>query len=87
MWCLCLFLNAGSHLEELPTLLHCAAKFGLKKLATVLLQHPGAIRACKVTNKYGESPACVAEKHGQKEVQEIIKELSVSICTSSARAI
>ncbi|XP_054846393.1 B-cell scaffold protein with ankyrin repeats [Eublepharis macularius] len=67
-----------SHLEELPTLLHCAAKFGLKKLATALLQHPGAIQACKVTNKYGESPACVAEKHGQKEIQEIIKELSVN---------
>ncbi|XP_060103369.1 B-cell scaffold protein with ankyrin repeats [Heteronotia binoei] len=69
--------QTGSHLEELPTLLHCAAKFGLKKLATVLLQHPGAIQACKVTNKYGESPACVAEKHGQKEIQEIIKELSI----------
>nr|XP_056711802.1 B-cell scaffold protein with ankyrin repeats [Euleptes europaea] len=69
--------HTDSHLEELPTLLHCAAKFGLKKLATVLLQHPGAIQACKVTNKYGESPAGVAEKHGQKEIQEIIKELSI----------
>ncbi|XP_015261254.1 PREDICTED: B-cell scaffold protein with ankyrin repeats [Gekko japonicus] len=69
--------QTGSHLEELPTLLHCAAKFGLRKLATVLLQHPGAIQACKVTNKYGESPACVAAKHGQKEIQEIIKELSI----------
>ncbi|XP_066488421.1 B-cell scaffold protein with ankyrin repeats [Tiliqua scincoides] len=68
----------NSHLEELPTLLHCAAKFGLKKLATLLLQHPEAIQACKITNKYGENPECIAEKHDHKEIVEIIKELSVN---------
>ncbi|KAJ6668881.1 hypothetical protein lerEdw1_012367 [Lerista edwardsae] len=68
----------NSHLEELPTLLHCAAKFGLKKLAALLLQCPEAIRACKITNKYGENPECIAEKHGHKEIEDIIKELSVS---------
>ncbi|CAI5784596.1 Hypothetical predicted protein, partial [Podarcis lilfordi] len=65
-----------SHLEELPTLLHCAAKFGLKKLTGFLLQCPDAIRACGIANKYRENPACIAEKYGYKEIQKIITELS-----------
>ncbi|XP_061441540.1 B-cell scaffold protein with ankyrin repeats [Rhineura floridana] len=71
------YQQADSHLEELPTLLHCAAKFGLKKLSTFLLQCPEAIRACRITNKYGENPACLAEKYGHKENQKIITELSI----------
>ncbi|XP_025029233.1 B-cell scaffold protein with ankyrin repeats, partial [Python bivittatus] len=67
--------ETDSQLEELPTLLHCAAKFGLKKLAVLLLQDPKAIQACRITNKYGENPVCVAEKYGQKEIWNILKEL------------
>ncbi|XP_053114195.1 B-cell scaffold protein with ankyrin repeats isoform X2 [Hemicordylus capensis] len=66
------------HLEELPTLLHCAAKFGLKKLAALLLQRPEAIQACRITNTYGENPAHIAEKYDHKEIQKIIKELTVN---------
>ncbi|XP_033015460.1 B-cell scaffold protein with ankyrin repeats [Lacerta agilis] len=69
--------QTDSHLEELPTLLHCAAKFGLKKLTALLLQCPEAIRACRIANKYRENPACIAEKYGYKEIQKIITELSV----------
>ncbi|XP_034969914.1 B-cell scaffold protein with ankyrin repeats [Zootoca vivipara] len=69
--------QTDSHLEELPTLLHCAAKFGLKKLTAFLLQCPEAIRACGIANKYRENPACIAEKYGYKEIQEIITKLSV----------
>uniref|UniRef100_A0A8C8VEK7 B-cell scaffold protein with ankyrin repeats n=1 Tax=Pelusios castaneus TaxID=367368 RepID=A0A8C8VEK7_9SAUR len=64
--------------KELPTLLHCAAKFGLKNLATLLLQCPGASQACRLANKCGENPAHIAGKHGHKELQKIIQELSVS---------
>ncbi|XP_021251733.1 B-cell scaffold protein with ankyrin repeats isoform X1 [Numida meleagris] len=67
----------NSHLEEFPTLLHCAARFGLKNLAAVLLKHPEATQSCKITNIDGDDPASIAEKHGHKELRELIKELSI----------
>ncbi|NXQ85882.1 BANK1 protein, partial [Nyctibius grandis] len=67
--------QANSYLEEFPTLLHCAARFGLKNLATFLLDCPEATQACKITNKYGDDPASIAEKHGHGEVRKLIKEL------------
>ncbi|XP_068869357.1 B-cell scaffold protein with ankyrin repeats isoform X5 [Aphelocoma coerulescens] len=68
--------QANSHLEEFPTLLHCAARFGLKNLATFLLSCPEATQACKITNKYGDDPESIAKKHGHKELRKLIKELS-----------
>ncbi|KAM6429746.1 B-cell scaffold protein with ankyrin repeats [Rhynochetos jubatus] len=70
--------QANSHLEEFPTLLHCAARFGLKNLATFLLSCPEATLACKITNKYGDDPASIAEKHGHRELKKLIKELSIN---------
>ncbi|NXP05828.1 BANK1 protein, partial [Thinocorus orbignyianus] len=70
--------QTNNHLEEFPTLLHCAARFGLKNLATFLLDCPGATRICKITNKYGDDPASIAERHGHRELRKLIKELSVS---------
>lgn len=70
-------------MEELPTLLHCAAKFGLKNLTSFLLQCPKATEVCRTTNKYGENPACIAGKHGHSELQKLIQELSVSLSTFS----
>ncbi|NXK28945.1 BANK1 protein, partial [Arenaria interpres] len=66
------------HLEEFPTLLHCAARFGLKNLATFLLDCPEAPWACRITNKYGDDPASIAEKHGHRELRKLIKELSIN---------
>uniref|UniRef100_A0A8C3JDC6 B-cell scaffold protein with ankyrin repeats n=1 Tax=Calidris pygmaea TaxID=425635 RepID=A0A8C3JDC6_9CHAR len=63
---------------KFPTLLHCAARFGLKNLATFLLDCPEAPWACRITNKYGDDPASIAEKHGHRELRKLIKELSVS---------
>ncbi|XP_004174926.5 B-cell scaffold protein with ankyrin repeats [Taeniopygia guttata] len=68
--------QANSHLEEFPTLLHCAARFGLKKLAAFLLSCPEATQACKITNKYGDDPESIAKKHGHKELRKFIRELS-----------
>lgn len=73
-----LFPYTDSHFEEFPTLLHCAARFGLKSLATFLLSCPEATWACKITNKYGDDPASIAEKHGHRELRKLIAELSVS---------
>ncbi|NXX11190.1 BANK1 protein, partial [Podargus strigoides] len=67
--------QASDHLEEFPTVLHCAARFGLKNLATFLLSCPEATRACKITNKYGDGPASIAEKHGHRELRKLIEEL------------
>ncbi|NXK53266.1 BANK1 protein, partial [Chauna torquata] len=67
--------QANIHLEECPTLLHCAARFGLKNLATLLLKCPEATRACKITNIHGDDPAGIAEKHGHKELRKLIKGL------------
>ncbi|KFP12556.1 B-cell scaffold protein with ankyrin repeats, partial [Egretta garzetta] len=67
--------QANSHLEEFPTLLHCAARFGLQNLATFLLNCPEATQACKITNKYGDDPASIAEKHGHRELRKLIKDL------------
>ncbi|XP_071236191.1 phosphoinositide 3-kinase adapter protein 1-like isoform X1 [Salvelinus alpinus] len=58
--------------EELPTLLHFAAKYGLKKLTTVLLQCPGALQAYSVMNKNGDYPNTLAERSGFSELRQFI---------------
>nr|XP_047922353.1 B-cell scaffold protein with ankyrin repeats isoform X4 [Anser cygnoides] len=70
------YQQANSHLEEFPTLLHCAARFGLKNLAALLLKCPEATWACRIANTHGDDPASLAEKHGHKELRKLIKELS-----------
>ncbi|XP_076025411.1 phosphoinositide 3-kinase adapter protein 1 [Genypterus blacodes] len=55
--------------EELPTLLHFAAKYGLKKLTTILLQCPGAVQAYSVMNKHGDYPNTLAQKSGFSDLK------------------
>ncbi|XP_017279706.1 phosphoinositide 3-kinase adapter protein 1 [Kryptolebias marmoratus] len=57
-------MSAYQRNEELPTMLHFAAKFGLKKLTSALLQSPGALQACSVMNRSGDYPNTLAEKSG-----------------------
>lgn len=64
--------------EELPTLLHFAAKYGLKKLTTVLLQCPGALQAYSVMNKNGDYPNTLAEKSGFNDLRQFMDEFVVS---------
>ncbi|KAM6442141.1 phosphoinositide 3-kinase adapter protein 1 isoform 1-T1 [Liasis olivaceus] len=59
---------------ELPTLLHFAAKYGLKNLTALLLTCPGALQAYSVANKYGHYPNNIAEKHGFKDLRQFIDE-------------
>ncbi|XP_029798504.1 B-cell scaffold protein with ankyrin repeats isoform X1 [Suricata suricatta] len=65
-----------THFKELPTLLHCAAKFGLKNLALHLLQCSGATWASKMRNFEGSDAACIAERHGHKELKKIFEDFS-----------
>ncbi|XP_078128995.1 phosphoinositide 3-kinase adapter protein 1 isoform X1 [Sander vitreus] len=60
--------------EELPTLLHFAAKYGLKMLTTILLQCPGALQAYSVMNKYGDYPNTLAEKSGFSDLRQFMDE-------------
>ncbi|XP_020501794.1 phosphoinositide 3-kinase adapter protein 1 [Labrus bergylta] len=60
--------------EEYPTLLHFAAKYGLKKLTTILLQCPGALQAYSVMNKYGDYPNTMAEKSGYTDLRQFMDE-------------
>ncbi|XP_061914675.1 phosphoinositide 3-kinase adapter protein 1 isoform X2 [Entelurus aequoreus] len=60
--------------EELPTLLHFAAKYGLKKLTSFLLQIPGALQAYSVMNKNGDYPNTLAEKSGFSDLRQFIDE-------------
>ncbi|XP_058150898.1 B-cell scaffold protein with ankyrin repeats isoform X2 [Dasypus novemcinctus] len=66
-----------THFKEFPTLLHCAAKFGLKNLASHLLQCSGATWASQMKNLEGSDPAHIAERHGHKELKEIFEDFSI----------
>lgn len=60
--------------EELPTLLHFAAKYGLKNLTALLLQCPGALQAYSVANRHGDYPNSLAERSGYKDLRQFIDE-------------
>ncbi|XP_075399655.1 B-cell scaffold protein with ankyrin repeats [Tenrec ecaudatus] len=66
-----------SHFKELPTLLHCAAKFGLTNLATHLLQCSGASWASKMKNMEGSDPMHIAKMHGHRELQKALEDFAI----------
>ncbi|XP_077438034.1 phosphoinositide 3-kinase adapter protein 1 isoform X2 [Vanacampus margaritifer] len=67
-------ITADKRHEELPTLLHFAAKYGLKKLTSFLLQIPGALQAYSVMNKNGDYPNTLAGKSGFPDLRQFIDE-------------
>nr|XP_020036996.1 phosphoinositide 3-kinase adapter protein 1 [Castor canadensis] len=67
-------MMANQRDEELPTLLHFAAKYGLKNLTALLLTCPGALQAYSVANKQGHYPNTIAEKHGFRDLRQFIDE-------------
>ncbi|XP_043084190.1 A-kinase anchor protein 13 isoform X3 [Puntigrus tetrazona] len=56
------------------TLLHFAAKRGLRKVALFLLQQPGGKEALRLPNKQGRTPARVAQKRGHTQLQKLLTE-------------
>ncbi|XP_053731147.1 phosphoinositide 3-kinase adapter protein 1 isoform X1 [Synchiropus splendidus] len=70
-------MTAYQRTEELPTLLHFAAKYGLRKLTTFLLHCPGALQAYSVMNKHGDYPNTLAEKSGFCDLRQVMDEFVI----------
>ncbi|KAL6081088.1 hypothetical protein STEG23_005419 [Scotinomys teguina] len=70
------------HARELPTLLHCAAKFDLKNLAVHLLQCSGASWAATMKNMDGSDMLHIAERHGHEELKKIFEDFVVILYPS-----
>ncbi|KAL0970346.1 hypothetical protein UPYG_G00240730 [Umbra pygmaea] len=68
------------HLDEVPSLLHFAAKNGLMDVSTILLQCPGARRALSTANCQGQTPAEMAQLHGHAELHVLLQQ-SMNIFT------
>ncbi|MFT7806705.1 A-kinase anchor protein 13-like isoform X6 [Arapaima gigas] len=65
--------NLGRDVEPAPqeTLLHFAARRGLRQVAVFLLQQPGGREALRLPNRQGATPLRLAEKKGYKQLQQI----------------
>ncbi|KAJ8008226.1 hypothetical protein DPEC_G00102600 [Dallia pectoralis] len=61
-------------LEELPSLLHFAAKNGLKDVSRALLQCPGAKTALCTANCRGQMPAQIAQHHGHAGLHVLLQQ-------------
>ncbi|KAG7468181.1 hypothetical protein MATL_G00140090 [Megalops atlanticus] len=66
--------NLSSTTAHAPqeTLLHFAARRGLRQVAVFLLQQPGGREALRVPNKQGVTPAGVAEKKGHSHLHQLL---------------
>ncbi|XP_051755326.1 A-kinase anchor protein 13 isoform X5 [Ctenopharyngodon idella] len=64
-------LGNNTRLEPQETLLHFAARRGLLKVASFLLEQPGAREALNLCNKQGATPAVIAESRGHTELLEL----------------
>ncbi|XP_047658483.1 A-kinase anchor protein 13-like [Tachysurus fulvidraco] len=60
------------------TLLHFAARRGLRRVALFLLQQPGGRGALQLVNKHGHTPALVAQSKGHTQLQHLLSELEKS---------
>ncbi|KAM9568317.1 A-kinase anchor protein 13 isoform 16-T16 [Salvelinus alpinus] len=60
------------------TLLHFAARRGLRKVALFLLQQPGGREALRLPNKQGSTPVSVAEKRGHDQLQQLFTGVETS---------
>ncbi|XP_064610700.1 phosphoinositide 3-kinase adapter protein 1-like [Liolophura sinensis] len=58
--------------KETPTILHFAAKFGLKELCAELLTCPGAAQAFTVENVHGLLPNEIAAAQGHEELEKFL---------------
>uniref|UniRef100_UPI00398F5AAB phosphoinositide 3-kinase adapter protein 1-like isoform X1 n=1 Tax=Pristiophorus japonicus TaxID=55135 RepID=UPI00398F5AAB len=67
-------LSTTQRNTELPTLLHFAARYGLKNLTALLLQCPGALQAYSVANQHGDYPNNIAEKNGYGDLRQFMDE-------------
>ncbi|XP_070986773.1 A-kinase anchor protein 13-like isoform X1 [Oncorhynchus clarkii lewisi] len=57
------------------TLLHFAARRGLRRVALFLLHQPGGRESLRLPNKQGSTPVSVAEKRGHDQLQQLFTEV------------
>uniref|UniRef100_A0A674A261 Uncharacterized protein n=1 Tax=Salmo trutta TaxID=8032 RepID=A0A674A261_SALTR len=64
----------GTHLRNKPqeTLVHFAARRGLKRVAVWLLLQPGAPEALRLTNRQGATPASVAQQRSHRDLHQLL---------------
>uniref|UniRef100_A0A4W4GDN7 DBB domain-containing protein n=1 Tax=Electrophorus electricus TaxID=8005 RepID=A0A4W4GDN7_ELEEL len=62
----------GNNPEPQETLLHFAARRGLCRVASFLLQQPGARDALALPNKQGATPASLAHSSGHRALLELL---------------
>uniref|UniRef100_A0A672ZMW4 B cell scaffold protein with ankyrin repeats 1 n=1 Tax=Sphaeramia orbicularis TaxID=375764 RepID=A0A672ZMW4_9TELE len=77
-------LQTELHHADVPTLLHFAARYGLKSVSSLLLQCPGAERAVHTANRHGQTPIEISKSHGHTELHILLRETLVftfSICS------
>ena len=67
------FASSESSKEKIPTILHLAAKFGLKELLAKLIDLPGSAFANSIANSDRQQPADMASKNNHKDVQEMLE--------------
>ncbi|XP_069018084.1 A-kinase anchor protein 13-like isoform X2 [Embiotoca jacksoni] len=67
-----------SECQQLSGLLHLAASHGLKTVASLLLQQPGAKEALRRTNTRGQTPACAAKTRGHQQLVELLTQYETS---------
>lgn len=69
-WCFVFTADFSPH----ETLLHFAARRGLRRVALFLLQQPGGPDALQLANKHGHTPARVAQSRGHTQLQHLLSE-------------
>ena len=62
--------------EEIPTLVHLAAKYGLKEMGAKLMDLPSACKACSIANKDHKQPAEIAEQHENYELATFFRNIT-----------
>ncbi|XP_056135372.1 uncharacterized protein si:dkey-172h23.2 [Lampris incognitus] len=65
-------LANSTEVEPQETLLHFAARRGLRRVADFLLQQSGALEALRLANKQGHTPASIAEERGHTELHQLL---------------
>ncbi|XP_077863711.1 phosphoinositide 3-kinase adapter protein 1-like, partial [Saccoglossus kowalevskii] len=61
-------MQAVAKTRETPTLIHFAAKFGLRELCALLINSPGAILAYEIENCNGDYPHDLASQSGYEDL-------------------
>uniref|UniRef100_A0AAZ3NXS8 Uncharacterized protein n=1 Tax=Oncorhynchus tshawytscha TaxID=74940 RepID=A0AAZ3NXS8_ONCTS len=66
----------GTHLRNITepqeTLVHFAARRGLKRVAVWLLLQPGAPEALRLTNRQGATPASIAQQRSHRDLHQLL---------------